>query len=246
MTPTRPIALLAVFAVVGLTVAPLASGAVANPFLQAEAGDSETATPNASVGTLMQASAADAESTIDSGMFEAAYDRAANENRPAVVRHRTAELESQITELEAERAQLENQRENLSQGAYKARMAKLAVEIASLERSIDRTERRAADVGVSEDALETLRENATSIRQAASEQAGPGIAALARGLSGNGGLPGFTPEPPDERGQSDGTGGAQDDGETGNDPAKQSPTDPGSPLDKSNDNPGDGTGTESG
>ncbi|MDS0473915.1 hypothetical protein [Natrinema sp. 1APR25-10V2] len=214
MTTTRSVAFLVALAVVGLTVAPLASGAVVSPFTAADTGQSETATTNASVGTLMQASAADTKSAVETGMFEAAYETADNESRAAVVSDRTAALEAQLDALQTERAELQNQSEKLSQGTYRSRMAKLTVEIASLERSIDRTERRAAEVGVDEDRLAELRGAAAAMRENATAEAGPGVAALVRGLSKGGGPPAGA-GPPENGGPSSETPGNGQNGNSG-------------------------------
>lgn len=226
MTTTRSVALIAALAVVGLTIAPLASGAVASAFTAAETGQSETETTNASVGTLMQASAADTSNTVESGMFEAAYENADNDSREAVVRDRTAELEERLATLEAERDALAEQRGNLSRGEYRSRMAKLTVEIASLERSIERTEHRAAEVGVGESRLAALRENAAAIRRNASERAGPGTATVARGLTGDD-SPGAGAGPPADSGPPHDTDdpGNEKTGRSGTPPADRSPSD---------------------
>ncbi|WP_408959312.1 hypothetical protein [Natrinema sp. 74] len=215
MTTTRSVAVLVALAVVGLTVAPLASGAVVSSFTAAETGQSETATTNASVGTLMQASAADTKNAVETGMFDAAYETADNESRAEVVRDRTATLEAQLDGLKADRAELRNQSEKLSRGEYRARMAKLTVEIASLERSIERTERRAAEVGVSEDRLAELRNTAATMRKNTASNAGPGAAAVARGLSKRNGPPDGA-GPPDAHGPPSSTPGNGQNGNQGN------------------------------
>lgn len=234
MTPTRSVALVAALAVVGLTIAPLASGAVASALAATETGQSETETTNASVGTLMQASAADTSNTVESGMFEAAYENADNDSRDDVVRDRTAELEERVATLEAERDALRDQRGTLSRGEYHSRMAKLTVEIASLERSIERTERRATELGVAESRLADLRGNAAAIRQNASEQAGPSATAVARGLSdsadtpGGGAGPQGDPGPPTDSA----TPGNETNGQPGTPPADRGP-----PADQPNKGP---------
>lgn len=210
MRRTRSVALLVTLTIVGLTVALLASGAVANTFATADAGGTQSDSTNASVGTVMQASAADTANGVESGMFDAAYERADNESRAAVVSERTADLEAKVTALENERATLESRREELSTGAYRSQMARLTVQIASLERTIERTESRADEAGIGRDRLAELRGNATAIRQAASEQAGPDVAAVARGVAG-GGPPADDAGPPADRGgptgdESPGTG----------------------------------------
>ncbi|WP_241432748.1 hypothetical protein [Natrinema pellirubrum] len=206
MTTTRSVALLVALAV-GLTVAPLASGAVVSPFAEPAAGQNESVSGNASVGTLLQASAADTESTVDSEQFEAALENTANESR--LLTDRTADLESRLADLEAERDRLEADYENgtITKGAYRSRMAKLTVELASLERSIERTERHATEAGVAADRLADLRGNASAARQSAVERGGPGVRGVARGLANGGG-------PPGDRGGSNGPAA---------DPGKESP-----------------------
>ncbi|WP_226005664.1 hypothetical protein [Natrinema salinisoli] len=218
MTTTRSVALLVTLTVVGLTIAPLASGAVVGSLVAepTQSDQSETTTTNASVGTLMQANAADTENTVESEMFDAAYETADNDSRAAVVSDRTAELDDRLSELEAERETLRDERENLSRGEYRSRMAKLTVEIASLERSIDRTAHRASEAGVNETELEELRGDAQSIRQNASADAGPGTAAVARGLSKSNKSPGVGAGPPDDRGPSAGEGASKKDDTRGN------------------------------
>lgn len=232
MTTTRSVSLVVALAVIGLTVAPLASGALGSPLAGAQADQSDTEATNASVGTLMQASATDTESTVESGMFDAAYENADNESRADIVRDRTTDLEAQFTALEAERAELRDQRENLSRGAYQSRMAKLTVEIASLERSIERTERRAAAVGVDESRLADLRGNATAIREQAAAKAGPGLAAVTRGLADTDGPRGVKAGPPD------GQGDQPNDPGQGNGNGNQPPADPGPPEKEPNDGSG--------
>ncbi|SER70607.1 hypothetical protein [Natrinema salaciae] len=258
MTTTRSVALLVVLAVVGLTVAPLASGTVVSPLTGAQTGQSDQSdaeTTNASVGTLMQANAADTKNTVESGMFEAAYESADNESREEIVSDRATRLAEQVSRLEAERDELRAQRGALSRGAYQSRMATLTVEIASLERSIERAERRAAEVGVGEDRLAALRGNAATMRQNASAEAGPGTAAVARGLAEADTPPGHGAGPPDDRGpptepgpgngSDDGSGGPADKG-TPERSAGGAPDDPGQPAEKPNGGSAAGAGTETG
>jgi hypothetical protein len=150
---------------------------------------------------------------------------------------RTATLESRLADLEAERERLEAARANdsLSTGAYRSRMAKLTVEIASLERSIERTNGHAAEVGVAQDRLAELRGNAAEARRNASERGGPGLRGVARGLV-NGGGPPDDAGPPGDRGGSNGPGA---------DPGKGAPgngSDNGGPDGKSAANGSAGTG----
>lgn len=182
MPPVRTLALVLVV-VSGFVLATAVTAAVASPGGDAPfsgpsavlQSSNESDASNATVSTFMQASAADAEHGVESGLFESAYENADADARADVVRDRTDDLEARLAALEAEREELAAA--DLSPPERRARMVQLSVEIARLERSIERTERRANEAGVDEDRLETLRSNA-------SELAGSEVAAVARGLSG--------------------------------------------------------------
>ncbi|AXR83196.1 hypothetical protein [Natrarchaeobaculum sulfurireducens] len=218
MTSTRAVALLVILAVAGVAFAPAASGAVATgigdadqPAVADGAATSEDESPsengssNASVSAFMQSNAAQAEYTVESGMFDAAFENAANESRADVVVDRTAILEDRVDALEAERDELQTDG-NLSEPEHQARLTRLTVELASLNQSIDRAEHRANESGVDGERLGALRSNASAL-------AGPDVAETARGLAGVDGHPGASP-PADERsssGQSAAQSGANDD-----------------------------------
>src|SRR6056297_2520350 len=106
MRTTRSVALLVALAIIGLTVAPDTSGVVASTFTEADAEETQSTSTNTSVGTMMQASAADASNGIESELFETAYERADDEQKATLVSDRAAELEAKATALEAERAAL--------------------------------------------------------------------------------------------------------------------------------------------
>ncbi|MFC4543966.1 hypothetical protein ACFO5R_18725 [Halosolutus amylolyticus] len=198
MSSRRAVALLVLATVVGLTIAPIGSGAVVGSITETDTAD-ETAS-NTTVSTFMQASTADAENTVDEGMFEARYEAADDERKAAVVAERTDALEAKLAALEDERQTLRDQRDDLSNGQYRARMAKLTVEIAGLERSIEQTSPRAAEAGVDEKRLETLQQNASDL-------VGPEVAEMARGMPGTDRVPGQGP--PDDRGAGSPTGNDQ-------------------------------------
>ncbi|MFD1563822.1 hypothetical protein ACFR99_09700 [Haloarchaeobius amylolyticus] len=249
MRTTRSVVLLVTLAIIGLTVAPVTSGVVASTFAATDSEGSQSASTNASVGTTMQASAADASNAIESELFETAYERADNETRATLVSDRTAELEAKVAALENERAQLEANRDQLSRGAYRSQLSRLTVQLAGLERSIDRTERRAEEVNVAEDRLASLHQDVTAIRQNTSTQAGPGVAAVARGVAGKG--PDATGPPTDS-----GLDTTQSPGDGPDDrPSKADSTDQRSdrsgdtqsaetPADRSSENTDDGASTE--
>ncbi|MDQ2050106.1 hypothetical protein RBH26_06370 [Natronolimnohabitans sp. A-GB9] len=195
---TRSVVIIALIAIVGLLGAPLVSGAVVGVFDDdpAESTAESNGEPNASVSAHMQASAADTETTVESELFDAQYERADNDSQVAMIADRTGDLEDRLDALEAERETLREQDDDLHRGEYQSRMATLTVEIRSLEREIEHTERRANHHGVDVDGLEELRENAAELD-------GPDVAAMARGL-GVDGAPGQGP--PADRG---GDGGSQ-------------------------------------
>ncbi|RQG98021.1 hypothetical protein [Natrarchaeobius chitinivorans] len=179
MRATRALAVLVLATVVGLTIAPVAGGAVASSPADTESPSNETvdSEANHTVSSFMQSSAADTANTVESGLFETKYERASDDDRATLVDDRVAELEVRLEALEAERDELSEGNETLSTGEYHARMAKLAVEIAALERSIDRTVPRAADAGVDHDRLDGLQSNATDLSAS-------NVSMAARGLTG--------------------------------------------------------------
>ncbi|WP_265110121.1 hypothetical protein [Halosolutus halophilus] len=188
MSSRRAVALLVLATVVGLTIAPIGSGAVASAITEDESSD-ETET-NTTVSTFVQASTADAENSIEEGMVEARYETADNETKAEIVAERTDELEDSLEDLETEREALRDQRDEMSHGQYQARLARLTVEIIGLEQAIEKNGPRAAETGVDEERLRTLKNNA-------SELAGKEVAEMARGMVGPDRVPGQGP--PDDR-----------------------------------------------
>ncbi|MEY7851544.1 hypothetical protein AB7C87_20360 [Natrarchaeobius sp. A-rgal3] len=179
MRSSRVIVLLVIAVVCGLTAAPAAAGDSTPPPLDSTSNESTEPGGNLSVSSFMQSSAADAENSVESGLFETKYENTEGEERAALVADRTAALETQLEALEAEREVLEEADENVSTGEYRARAAKLTIGIAALERSLERTIPRANETGVDENRLVDLRSNA-------SELSGSAVAADARGIAGLG------------------------------------------------------------
>lgn len=230
MTTTRSVALLVLVATVGLTIAPIASGAVVGALTADTTTDTEATDPeaNTSVSMFMQSSAAETEHAVDNGMFEAKYDIADNDSRTALVRDRTATLENRVEALEAEREQLRDPDDNLDQREYHARMTRLTVEIQSLDRAAGQLEPRAAEAGVS-DRVAQLQSNAA-------ELTGPEVAEFARGLAGPEGTPGGGP--------SDSSGPPAD--TLGNEATTDTGAEPGSPADAPDNESTVDTGAEPG
>ena len=180
MTATRSVVLLVAVALVGLTVAPAASGAFASAIganSTTEQPDEEEVAPGQGVSTFMQSSAADTSNTVESEMFEAKYEDADNETREALVDDRANGLEATLESLENERDELREQEDELSEPQYQARMTRLTVEITALEQSVEQTQPFALDTDVGLDRLESIRENAA-------ELSGEQIADIAKQLVG--------------------------------------------------------------
>jgi len=203
------VCVLAALAAVG---AVLLAGA-AGPVGAAEASDNGTepagnASLGAEISSFMQASSAEAERDVEDGRFDAAMNRTDDEAA------RRALIADRLASLEARQEQLRTRRDAL--GATpdvrnRSIATRVAVGASELERSLERTERATAEVGVDDERLAELRSNASTMT-------GPEVAELARGLAGPPGDVGGPPEgnrtgapgtrPPSEtRGPDNRTGG---------------------------------------
>ncbi|WP_049928795.1 hypothetical protein [Halopiger goleimassiliensis] len=206
MTATRMAALLVVIAALGVTVVPAAAGAAT--VTNESTGSASESAPQANVSTLMQANAAAAEHSVESGLFDAAYENAPNESRADLVAERTEDIEAKLESLRNERAELLEEG-NRSALRRHVGVTRLTVELRALERSIDRIEQRANETGADADRLEALRTNARDL-------VGPEVAETARQLPGfgdrSGGGPPFENVPPgqadDDRPRAAGNGSA--------------------------------------
>ena len=140
--------------IVGILLLGLAPGVAAQ-------ADNETAPANASFGAqvsaYMQSTAADANGSVDRGMWGSA---AANASNPgAVVSERARALERRV-------ARLENESETLATAAstegaagvvYTARASAVRAELANLRQSLDQTAATAASTGVDDERLTAAR-----------------------------------------------------------------------------------------
>lgn len=184
MTAIRASIIVVLLVVGGLAIAPVASTAFVGGLIDdsgesAELDESTTTneTTGADVSTFMQASAADADETVDAELFIVAFENGDNETRTELVSERTTQLEAKLERLEADREELDEREDDLNPAARKAKLATLAVRISSLERAINETQPRAAEAGVDTAALEKLRTNASTL-------SGPDVAEIARNISG--------------------------------------------------------------
>ncbi|MFU8866693.1 hypothetical protein [Natronococcus sp.] len=181
MNSTRSAALLAAVLLVGLTVAPVASGTFASVGAD-DRSDEQNDERHGSeiergVTTFMHSSATDTSSTVESEMFEARYEAADDDTRERLVDERADSLAAQFESLEHERDQLREGGDELSTPQYQARMTRLTVEIVALERAIEQTKPFAADNGVGVDRLESLEDDVADL-------GGEQIAAVATELLG--------------------------------------------------------------
>jgi len=131
---------------------------------------------------------------------------AGNDSRAAVAAAQLSDLERRLSVLEQRREALQTARENgsLSEGAYRARMARLAAQTRSVERLANQTNETAQALPA-----ETLRANGvdvTAIRtlsDRAENLIGPEVARIAREIAGDRVGEGFGPAHAGDRGPDD-------------------------------------------
>lgn len=168
------LAMIALLVATGLTVASVGALAIDEASQAPSADDDNETKMGERIGTFMHSSTAEADGSIDRGMFEATYNE--SDDKEAAVRERIDALERTYEELDAQSAALESN-STLPDPARRAVMVRLAVQLDSFHTSIAETERHAQAVGVETDRLETLRTNASAL-------AGPEVAEIAMGLAG--------------------------------------------------------------
>lgn len=154
----------------------------------------------AQMSSFMQTSATNATSEVESGMFEAEYERA--DNKSAVVEKRADRIERRIAQLRERKQALAEREGELNEVAYTARMTRIAGEIESLERQINGTAAKADRVGVDADRFDRMRANVSELR-------GPKVQAAANAIPGRGPPADRGPGergPTGDRGQSDDQG----------------------------------------
>jgi hypothetical protein len=220
------VALAGIAGVVGAVGAGPAEPGAADGADQVAANDSGVA-PGERMAGVVGAERASVESEVAVRAFDrrvAAADSSLAKAR--VIVGQLDDLHERLDELDAKRAELERARENgtLSQGEYRARLARLYAEERALQRLVNRTEETARGLPA-----ETLREqgvNVTAIehlRADARNLTGPEVATVARSIAGRSvGRPAGagppdnrTREPPGEGGPGDGQGADPAGNETG-------------------------------
>lgn len=202
-----------------LMVAVCVLGLTAAPGVLAQASSDEEASFGAQISAFMQSSAADADATVEQGMWNASIERVAAPE--ASVDRQASRLQSQLERLENRSEVLREARQNgsLTGVAYTARASAVRADLQNLRKSINETNATAQRHGVNETMLDDLREAAGSLD-------GPEVSAIARNVTdagpgppfdrgGTGGPsvndgPGPPTEPPGPNGPADGTGPPRD------------------------------------
>jgi len=171
----RQATLLAVVVVVaaGLVVAPAVgtTGTAPTPAAVAQNGtdDGTSGGDGPSVGaqlsSFVQASSADADGSVERGMWGAKFNDTNGSERDALVGNRVATLERRQERLRDRMRDLETAHENgtLPEPAYLARASSVAERIDALEAAIDQTERAAGRAGVDAERLGRLRTEARNM-----------------------------------------------------------------------------------
>lgn len=199
-----------------LAVACLLVVAVVGPVAAAGAGDAGSQAANESATTageqlsgVIGVQGAEVEGDMADRSLSNRLEQARGPNQTAaVVASEYESADERLAELRDRKAALEAARENgsISQGEYRARTATLVAEISVVERLANRTASVAA--GLPAAALEARGVDAAAIQRLAGDArnlTGPEVAAIARGIAGNGvGAPAGTPAgergPPADRG----------------------------------------------
>ena len=222
MDTSRLVAVAAVLAAVGMTVvAPVAAFAPAGPVPQAGGsgggdngaanGGADNRTTNgpfgAQVTSFMQASAASANSSVESGVWRTSVNRSAQPER--AVRSRAAALERRLDRLRNRSEALDTMRGEIPEVAYTARASALRARVDALRTAVSEANETARQVGVNATRLDRLRDRAANTT-------GPEVAALARNITDVGRRPPPGAGPPDETPPQAGPPGDGTPGQPGN------------------------------
>lgn len=239
MRERQAIVVAAIFVAGVIFVAAPAMGLGVDVLSDSQDMDNESVAPNesnlgAQVSSFAQASAADANGSVDTTMWEAAVNE--SDDPEEEVDNRTEALLNRLERLQNKSAALEEMLENgtISQQVYDARASAIRTQIENVRYAINHTEETANRTGV---AVNETKLN--QLRTQASNMTGPEVSALARNITDAPRGPPGDRGPPDDRGN-DGNGsdaGPPDNGGPGNG------TDPGPPDDRG---PGNETGNGGG
>lgn len=171
--------------VVGTLLVP-AAGVMAQ---ENETEDSDEVAPGERLSGVVGVQAAEFDGEIERNAFRIGLERADdNASKARQIATKLNESEDRLTELEQRKAELQEQHEsgNITEGQYRARMARLSTETDTVEQQLNQSNATAAELpeetlkqnGVNVTAIERLRTNA-------SELSGQEVAEIARSIAGN-------------------------------------------------------------
>ncbi|WP_222916038.1 hypothetical protein [Natrinema sp. SYSU A 869] len=193
MNRTTSITLAAILVVATVAVPLAAASVVSSGGAQAET-DSDAGNESIRPGEQFAAAVGVQNAEIEGNVSERAFgariaNAESNRTKAAVVATGVNETEARMTDLEEKLVDLNESREagEISEGRYRAEVAKTVAEMRSLERRATTAEAAAAglppgalaDRGVDAESIRTLRERA-------GDRGGPETAAIARSIAGDG------------------------------------------------------------
>jgi hypothetical protein len=152
--------------------------------------DSNATTPGEQLSGVVGVQGAELDGALEQRAFGIQFSQAAdNDTKAAILADRLQSVEQRLAALRDRKATLEAQRNagEITDGKYRAKMAKVATQLKVLSRATNQTEQAAGNVPAA--ALEGRGVNATAIqtlRDRASELSGPEVAAIARDIAGPG------------------------------------------------------------
>jgi hypothetical protein len=173
--------------------------------------DSDEVAPGERLSGVVGVQSAEFDGEIERNAFRIGLERADdNATKARQIAEKLNQSEERLTELKERKAELQEQRasDNITEGQYRARMARLSTETKTVEQQLNQSNATAGELpaetlkqnGVNVTAIETLRANA-------SELSGQEVAEIARSIAGD--RSGMVERgPPSDRG---GAGNATDD-----------------------------------
>ncbi|WP_225335062.1 hypothetical protein [Halomicrobium urmianum] len=137
---------------------------------------------------FMQSSAAEANDSVESGMWRSAFESADESERARLATNRTERLADRLERLRERNRTLTARYENgsIDRSAYLAQVSQLSGRMAALRSSVNDTDQAAEAAGVDPPGLERLRSDARNAT-------GPEVNGVARGLTAGGGPPADAP-----------------------------------------------------
>ncbi len=180
--------LVALLVVIGMLVVPATVVLAQDSAAETEADDTDVSPGEQLSGVVgVQSAAFDGE--IERNAFTIALDRADdNATKAGHIAAKLTQTEERLAELNERKATLETQRESgeITEGQYRARMAKIATEVETVNQQLNQSNATAAELpaetleanGVNTTKIQTLMHNA-------SELSGPEVSEIARSIAGD-------------------------------------------------------------